>query len=238
MKEIGEHMKLSRVQITNFKSLRRVDVQLNDDINLLIGENNSGKSNLIEALRFLPNMIRGKVEHDDFENIISNRNTQNLLTYELVLVLSDEEKLQFLSHFDFSEKKRGEFSKYLESNMRYLIAFGNGERGIAMKDERICIYLKGKEIILSKGIWEANSYKYHILEDFEKIVRDVDSIRSNDFTGKKGGSSPARSILMYPNNKNPRPEEYLLKFILDLRFDTCTPVWAIKHLYGFFSFFV
>lgn len=215
IRKVGEYMKLSRVQIKNFKSLREIDIQLNDDVNLLIGENNSGKSNLIEALRFLPTIIGGNVNREKFENIISHRNIQNSLAYELIFVLSDEEKLQFLSNFNFSEEEKSEFSRRLKSNIKYTIIFGIEELGIEIKDEQACIYLKDREIILSKGIREGNGYHYHILEDFETVARDIDSIPSNDLTKRKGGSSPARSILTCQYNKNPRPEEHLLVLILN-----------------------
>ena len=42
-------MKISRVQIQNFRNIRNVDVQLGDVVTL-IGENNSGKSNFLYAL--------------------------------------------------------------------------------------------------------------------------------------------------------------------------------------------
>lgn len=42
-------MKISRVQIKNFRNIGSIDVQLTDVVTL-IGENNSGKSNFLYAL--------------------------------------------------------------------------------------------------------------------------------------------------------------------------------------------
>ncbi len=44
-------MQLSRIVIKNFRSLQAVDVQVAARTTCLIGENNTGKSNLIHALR-------------------------------------------------------------------------------------------------------------------------------------------------------------------------------------------
>ena len=44
-------MYLSRLGIKNFRSCYEVEVELQPNITLLVGENNSGKSNVIEALR-------------------------------------------------------------------------------------------------------------------------------------------------------------------------------------------
>jgi putative ATP-dependent endonuclease of the OLD family len=44
-------VRLSRIVVKNFRSLRFVDVQLSDSSTTIIGENNTGKSNLLHALR-------------------------------------------------------------------------------------------------------------------------------------------------------------------------------------------
>jgi len=54
---------LRRVQITNFKSLLRVDLTLGR-INLLIGENGSGKSNVLEALTFGAAALSGRQSYE------------------------------------------------------------------------------------------------------------------------------------------------------------------------------
>ncbi|MER0485135.1 AAA family ATPase [Streptomyces sp. Edi2] len=47
----GAGMYLQRLAINNFRSCYDVEVEFRPDITLLVGENNSGKSNVIEALR-------------------------------------------------------------------------------------------------------------------------------------------------------------------------------------------
>ena len=46
------------IRIQNFKSLRDVTLRL-QDVNLLIGPNNSGKSNVLKALAFLGRYLDG-----------------------------------------------------------------------------------------------------------------------------------------------------------------------------------
>ena len=46
-------MYLSHINLTNFRSFRNGVVHFDKDITALVGENNSGKSNVIEALRLL-----------------------------------------------------------------------------------------------------------------------------------------------------------------------------------------
>ena len=56
----GKHgMRLSRISIRNYRSLRDVSVELND-LNLFIGANASGKSAILDALRFLSEAVRAR----------------------------------------------------------------------------------------------------------------------------------------------------------------------------------
>jgi recombinational DNA repair ATPase RecF len=43
-------MKISKIQIKNFKSFQDVTVDLDPDFNVFTGVNNSGKTNLLEAI--------------------------------------------------------------------------------------------------------------------------------------------------------------------------------------------
>ena len=58
-------MNISRIEIKNFKSLENITVDLND-FNVLIGASASGKSNFIEAIRFLKDVS------EDFEKGINH----------------------------------------------------------------------------------------------------------------------------------------------------------------------
>ena len=46
-------MYISRIDIENYRNFESVSVSFKDGINLLIGQNNSGKSNLIRALALI-----------------------------------------------------------------------------------------------------------------------------------------------------------------------------------------
>ena len=54
-------MKLYRVQIENFKSLRSIDIRLSD-FNVVVGPNASGKTNFIDAFMFLREVYHGYLE--------------------------------------------------------------------------------------------------------------------------------------------------------------------------------
>jgi putative ATP-dependent endonuclease of OLD family len=63
-KKYNSGIRLTDVRIRNFRSLQNVDVQL-DNITLIVGENNSGKSNFIDALSIAIGFGRPNYNMDD-----------------------------------------------------------------------------------------------------------------------------------------------------------------------------
>ena len=48
-------MYISKIKIENFRNFRSNEIEFNDGINVIIGHNNAGKSNLIKALGLVLN---------------------------------------------------------------------------------------------------------------------------------------------------------------------------------------
>ena len=62
-------MFISRIVIRNFRNFKHLDINLNDGVTTILGENNTGKTNLLYALRLildsnLPSQYRHLIEHD------------------------------------------------------------------------------------------------------------------------------------------------------------------------------
>lgn len=57
-----QHNGVQRLQIRNYKSIREADIRL-ERINLLVGRNGSGKSNVLDALHFISDCLRSSVDH-------------------------------------------------------------------------------------------------------------------------------------------------------------------------------
>ncbi len=63
-------MYIERVVIRNFRNLMNIDIHLNSGLTCVVGENNSGKSNFLTAMRMVldtnyPNYLR-KLTKEDF----------------------------------------------------------------------------------------------------------------------------------------------------------------------------
>lgn len=60
-------MYISKIQISNFRNFRHKEIEFNDGINVIIGHNNAGKTNLIKALSLVIDTQNSKrLEVDDF----------------------------------------------------------------------------------------------------------------------------------------------------------------------------
>ena len=60
-------MYISKILIENFRSFEKTEVDFHEGINVLIGHNNSGKSNLLAAMALIfDNTVNRQLEVDDF----------------------------------------------------------------------------------------------------------------------------------------------------------------------------
>ena len=71
-------MYISKIQIKNFRNFKDKEVVFNDGVNVIIGHNNSGKTNLIKALFLLIDSERPKrLNTDDFKWSEYNKEVHN-----------------------------------------------------------------------------------------------------------------------------------------------------------------
>ena len=62
-------MRITRIYIKNYKSIKEIDIPLSDKVNVFIGENSVGKSNIFSAIDWLLGAIYpslNNVSHEDF----------------------------------------------------------------------------------------------------------------------------------------------------------------------------
>ncbi|MFI0777296.1 ATP-dependent nuclease [Streptomyces sp. NPDC021212] len=60
LRKVGEKLYLGRIRAKGFKSLLDTDVPLRPGVTVIVGENNAGKSNFIDALRLLTDPLDGR----------------------------------------------------------------------------------------------------------------------------------------------------------------------------------
>lgn len=60
-------MKISKIEVHNFRLLKNLSLDLEDDLSLVIGKNNSGKTSLLSAMeKFINNNDKSRIVFDDF----------------------------------------------------------------------------------------------------------------------------------------------------------------------------
>lgn len=80
-------MKITKLRIKNFKSINNATVSVNSDINIFVGENDSGKSTILEALSILTS---GKLNGVAFERQIKANLFNTELRKEYIASLVDK----------------------------------------------------------------------------------------------------------------------------------------------------
>ena len=58
-------MKLKKLKLKNFRSYRNLDIEFDDNMNVIIGRNDVGKSTVMEALEIFFNNDLVKIQQDD-----------------------------------------------------------------------------------------------------------------------------------------------------------------------------
>ncbi len=89
-------MKISEIEISGFKSLRHLKMKIND-MHILIGANNAGKSNILESLNLFFTASKCAVSSNMFCQLGGNDCDKIEITVSFEH-LTDEEKKRFLKH--------------------------------------------------------------------------------------------------------------------------------------------
>jgi len=103
---------LKKIRIRNFKSIKEVNIQL-QQVNLLIGPNNSGKSNFLFALEFFSDFFYGTNKYkNEFDNF-SFRGKENNNKKDISMIFNLKNDLNFhFYYYLFSAKKDFDFVNY------------------------------------------------------------------------------------------------------------------------------
>ncbi|WP_373035467.1 ATP-binding protein [Sulfurimonas sp.] len=85
-------MKLKKLRLENFRSYRELDIMFDDNMNVIIGKNDVGKSTIMEALEIFFNNILVKLQQDDL-NIYAEENGINTLKIILSFEVEDTDTI-------------------------------------------------------------------------------------------------------------------------------------------------
>ena len=199
-------MWIKKIHIENYKSLKEVDIELNEGVNVFIGKNNTGKSNIVDALMFLSKAVRNENISDQYKEIVFGKDIKNEIKFDLEFTVLDVEwkdvfvKLQLEPDISFDV-----FKERISNKIGYAAKFRDHDRSFYLFEEEVCIYFEGGRVVFAKSFWnEEGKFEKQIIENLK------DRINTN--TGDLvfcGGGSPPDSIL-HCSHTPIRPEENLL----------------------------
>lgn len=100
-------MYLSKVNIKNFRNLKDVTVNLRSGLNVLVGRNNAGKTNIFKAIRQAIGPVGARaesiwLERDDFYRASANAESESIMSITLTFSdLSEQQRAKFYEIVDF-----------------------------------------------------------------------------------------------------------------------------------------
>lgn len=118
-------MKIKKVYIENFKSFKKLELDLNRGINILVGNNEAGKSTILEAIHLaLTGLLNGKYLKNDLTEYLFNfeciqeylRNPENLPYILIEIFFEDGSYPEFEGKFNYQKKDK-------ENGISFKIAF-------------------------------------------------------------------------------------------------------------------
>jgi predicted ATPase len=98
------HLTLKRLVLCQYKSIKRIELDNLNNVVLLMGRNNAGKSNILDAFKFLSEAAAG------FEHALASRGHD---VVEIIHRKQPGETMEFLFDFVFAPHKRVEFVRRL-----------------------------------------------------------------------------------------------------------------------------
>lgn len=200
-------MKLLRVEIKNFRSIKNTTIELNQSCRVLVGINESGKSNILKALALL-----------DKTRVTTLQDVRFPLEDEPHI---DEAHVRFIFGLDDSEIAKiyaNLFGKVLSKNTEEIIPINNGNAKIGLKE--FCharsegLYLINVlEASKAQSYWALPKNKYSIGNEWAKPSKTVPATFLVDVGDDK---YPLKDFLFVNKKDYPDiPESYLDSAVVD-----------------------
>lgn len=236
-------MHISDIEINNFRIFDEFKITLNKGMNILIGENNSGKTALIDAIRYTLDTNSAewiKIKADDFHNNCDN------LSISIKFENVDEFAYKFVEHLTFENDKsylyvnllcqKTDFEKNGQLYIRTDIKSGKNAEGPAIereiRDFLSTTYLKplrDAEAELSSGKGSRLSQVLLGCKEFKNTNDNKENIKKLIDEIVKANKSVADSECV-SNIRQSITDKYIKNLIFkDLQYDTVINILDDKN---------
>lgn len=197
-------MYISRIVIRNFRNFELLDTKLGDRVTCVIGDNNTGKSNLFQAIRLacdinLPNYYRELSEHDFHSSLNISIPQHVLVSVEFSDFASEEYQDALAANWLVDDDKTARLTYRFRPNGEVRTAIESGTR--AAQQLNISDYEwewtgGGGDVDPADASWSdelGSSFSYSILQSFQVIV--LNALRDVVSDIKHPRSSPLIKLL-------------------------------------------
>lgn len=177
-------MFISKILIENFRSFEKTEVEFHEGINVVIGHNNCGKSNLLTAMALIfDNSISRQLEVDDFYNGISVEKLKESapkIKITITITQSENENLMSDELVTVSNWLLSLETPY-QAQVQYEYFLSSGEEENYKK--RVSGINSAKEIwkIIKSEYIRLYTYKIWAGNPGNRVVADSDSLRKFDY---------------------------------------------------------
>lgn len=127
-------MRINRIVINNYKSIEHLDIELSPNVNVFIGENSVGKSNIFSALEWILGPVYPSFNNFPKENYYRGNEEATVL---VAIYFDDGHSVQMTSEWydSYGKRKTGlnyDGNKYITDDLRqrYISAFIGADRKI------------------------------------------------------------------------------------------------------------
>lgn len=157
-------MQYTGVLVKNFRNLEQVGVSFNKNINIFIGDNGQGKTNLLESLYFCSKGISfrpGKIE-----NLVSKKSKTSLVKTKII-----KNNLEYLVQVQVENSKKNIFVNSKKSSSSKLV---QNFQTILFSPESLSAIKNGPEerrLLLDELLITHNPQNTQVINDYKKALR-------------------------------------------------------------------
>lgn len=208
-------MKLDSLHIKNFRRLKDVVIDMDEDISIFVGSNNSGKTSVVQALQLFVSASREKLslydlsastwsEIEDFANDVTDSKLPDI-TMDFWFGITDSDLykvVDLLPSLDWEEKQVGirvEFSptdssKTL-SRFKEAHAAAQGDNDVETGGSPVVLFPKTLKDFLTKELKREYEFRYYVLDrsKFNENLCEIGDYTPLQIISDKGSAGKSKS---------------------------------------------